>query len=127
MTSSRGDGGVLQDEEELEDDGKDREGCMMANIEKDCRPVAARIQQRTRRREEGKLPLAPENYRDEAENNRDEDEANKSKIMTMWFGESEASMRALFSDELSRRDNKGLNNQDGEVLIAINKQRQSSR
>ena len=34
---------------------------------------------------------------------------NKSKIMTMWFGESEASMRALFFDELSRRDNKRLN------------------
>ena len=33
----------------------------------------------------------------------------------------------LFSDELSRRDNKGLSNQDGEVLIPINKQRQSSR
>ena len=40
---------------------------------------------------------------------------NKSKIMTMWFGESEASMRALFFDELSRRDNKRLNYQDCEV------------
>ena len=28
----------------------------------------------------------------------------------------------LFSDELSRRDKKGLKNQDGEVLIPINKQ-----
>ena len=28
----------------------------------------------------------------------------------------------LFSEELSRRDNRGLNNQDGEVLIPINKQ-----
>ena len=33
----------------------------------------------------------------------------------------------LFYEELSRCDNKGLSNQDGEILIPINKQRQNSR
>ena len=99
---------MLQDEEELEDDGKDREGCMIANIVKDCRPVAARIQQRT-------VTIRIGRMLQEAENSRDEDEANKSKIMTMLSGESEASTRALFFDELTRRDNKRLNYQDCEV------------
>ena len=58
------------------------------------------------------------------------DEADQSKINTVRFGQSETNARdpcVLFSDELSRRDNKGLKNQDGEVLIPINKQRQNSR
>ena len=70
MTRSRDDGGVLQDEEELEDDGKDREGCMMANIVKDCRPFAARIQQRT-------FTIRIDRMVQEAENYRDEDEAKQ--------------------------------------------------
>ena len=73
---------------------------------------------------EGKLSQS------EAENFRDEDEANQSKIETVWFGYSETIVRdpcVLFNDKLSRRDNKGLNNQDGEVLTPINKQCQNNR
>ena len=60
----------------------------------------------------------------EAENSRDENEADQSKIEIVWNVRDPC---VLFSDELSRRDNKGLSNQDGEVLIPINKQRQNSR
>ena len=40
------------------------------------------------------------------------EEADQSKIETVWFGQSETNERdpcVLFSDELSRLDNKGLN------------------
>ena len=43
----------------------------------------ARIQQRT-------VSIRIDRMVQEAENYRDEDEANKSKIVTRWFGESEA-------------------------------------
>ena len=75
-------------------------------------------------RPEGKLSQS------EAENFRDENEADQSKIETVCFGLSETNVRdpcVLFSEELSRRDNKGLSNQNGEVLIPINKQRQNNR
>ena len=60
----------------------------------------------------------------EAENFRDENATYQSKIEIVWNVRDPC---VLFSDELSRRDNKGLSNQDGEVLIPINMQRQNSR
>ena len=69
-------------------------------------------------RPEGKLSQS------EAEDFRDEGEADQSKIETVWFGQSETNVRdpcVLFSEELSRCDNKGLSIQEGEVLIPTNK------
>ena len=60
----------------------------------------------------------------EAEKFRNENEADQSKIEIVWNVRDPC---VLFYEELSRCDNMGLSDQDGEVLIPIIKQRQNSR